>query len=97
MLWPGRLRAFRLASSAGFCPYTVGGFGVCLVQQVEVDEFIAGAEVCAGRFLLAHAQHEHPDPAQARGKAGEVAVGGYDAERIKVLLVQQVHRIDDER
>ena len=51
----------------------------------------------SGVFCLADAVDVEPLLADARGEAGEVAVGGDEAEAVEAAGMQQVHRVDDER
>jgi len=67
------------------------------VQQVDVGKLVAGRDEGLGRFLLAQAQHVFFRFPQAGGQPGEVAVGGDDAERVDLGLIQQVHGVDDQR
>lgn len=97
---PGARRLGFLAAGVGGIGGGGGVFaflGFCFgVQHVQVHELVAGRNKGTGRLAFAHAEHVFVGFAQAGGEAGEVAVGGDDAEAVQRGLVEQVHGVDDE-
>ena len=64
-------------------------------EDVQVLELIAGGDKGVGGLALPHADHRHARLPQAGGQAGEVAVGGHQAEALYFAGVEDVHGVDD--
>ena len=68
---------------------------VALHQQLEGGEDVAGLAERHRGLLLAHADDGEAALAQAHSQAGEVGVGGDDAESFHRIGVEDIHGVDD--
>jgi hypothetical protein len=91
---PGLARRFQRRAAAGAGAHLPVGRRRLGQQVLGVDEPATGLAEALRGLLFAEAVDVDPLFADPRGQAGEVAVGGDQAEAVEPARMQQVHGVD---
>lgn len=68
-----------------------------LLENLDIDELVAGDDKWIRSFLLPYAVDCHPRLSKASCESGEVAITRDETKSIDLLRVEDIHSVDDHR
>ena len=67
----------------------------CIIDQIQMDKFVASPGQCKWRLGFSHTKHILLLLPEPHGQSGKVAVTGYQTESVHLILVKQIHSINN--